>query len=73
MINHLYDIQNKLFSLDENELVYLNGLYDSHHDFSDKILQKEIGIEKLKRIFFQYLRKEKKFDKFIASPFGPVA
>ena len=63
MINDLYYIQNQIASLSDNERVLLSDFLDFKYDLSDDTLQKEIGVESIKKKYFQFMRKTKKFNK----------
>ena len=62
-LNQLYEIQKLLFALNKDELIFISGLYKTRYDFEDKNLQTEIAIIKLKQLFMQFRKKERKFSK----------
>lgn len=63
MIKDLYNIKNQLSSFSESERETYISYLDHKYDFSDSTLQKELGIESLKKIFFQFIKKEINFNK----------
>lgn len=57
-ISNLYNVESSIRSFTSAEKEIFYGLFDSKYDFKNNTLQKEIGIEKLKTLFFQFIKKD---------------
>jgi hypothetical protein len=63
VIQELYKVQNQISDLSDDEVITFNNLYNLRYDFSNEKLQKEIGVEKIKDLFLQFIKKTKKFSR----------
>lgn len=63
MIQNLFTIKNELNSLSYHESELYSNYLNQKYNFENETLQKEIGIESLKKIFLQFIKREKNFNK----------
>ena len=62
-ISDLFKIQNNIRELSNEQFEIIVNLYQVRYNFKNKNLQKEIGVEKIKLLFLQFMKKQKKFNK----------